>query len=557
MKYLYSFIAIAILLPQLAWANRISEVEDYYSERASKFIQSRFPNQPFTVIALVSVDKSDSKKSQSENLPYFDVVDKEQDIWSKADVPLSTLISYVDKVSIKVDLETDMEANELNALHTQLFEFLKLSTSSDKIEINKIKPRPVVATPKEEGTNWSKLILGMIGVGLVGLFILMQWSVRSLIKGLSTPISEIGKSTQSMASQNLSSALTSNSPIAKNSSTGAFSGDSSYESRRLYKEVFEETKDLFERPNIDLMDFLEEQGSKNPIAMTALFAEMKKEKLKELFSFGVGDWWFTALATPPHVNGDSLEVLHKLHRLKIKSQLSSHTPLNEVETKDFALILNRLDENELATVLKPHSFQTSEPLLHLLPKNKSMRVCKKLFPGNWAQFIEPKTAKQKISSSTIKQVQQKSLEIKPLRNTQAIDTFFNESEIEKYLDHANTWDEKEFYSALSAESPIRSRRQPFYTFFELGPEKFNLVLQELAIPELALILPDCERVESHKLFEALTERQRFRLREVFAQQKREGVRLENKIATKEKIRTLVEAVQQKVKTESDIEEKAA
>lgn len=553
MKHIYLLIAIALLLPQATWANRVSEVEDYYTERTSKFIQSRFPNQPFTVLAVVSIDKNESKKSQSENLPYFDVVDKEQDIWSKPDLPLSTLISYVDKVTIKVDLETTMEANELNALHNQLFEFLKLSTASDKIEINKIAPKPVVLAPKEEATNWWKFILGMVGAGLVGLFILMQWSVRSLIKGLSTPISEIGKSTQSLASQNFSAAAV---PKSISSSNYAKS-DSSYESRRLYKEVFEETKDLFERPSIDLMDFLEEEGALNPIAMTALFAEMKKEKLKELFAFGVGDWWFTSLATPPQVTGESLEVLHKLHRLKIKNQLSASTPLTDSETKDFALILNRLSENELETVLKPLSYQSAAPILHLLPVNKSMRACKKLFPGNWAQFIEPQNTKSKISPTTIKQIQQKSLEIKPLRSTQSIETFFNDSEIEKYLDNANTWDEREFYKALSEQSPIHKKRLPFYKFFDLNQEQFNLVLQEISVQELSLILPDCERVEGHKIFEGLTERQRFRLREIFALQPKDSSIVEAKNLAKLKVRTVMQSVVSQPTAIPQSEQKAA
>lgn len=552
MKYLYSLLILVVLSSQFALANRVSEVEDYYTERTSKFIQSRFPNQPFTVLAIVNIDKPESKKSQSENLPYFDVVDKEQDIWSKQDVPLSTLISYVDKVAIKVDLETDMEANELNALHNQLFEFLKLSTASDKIEIKKIPPKPIVPGPIQEAVNWWKFILGMVGAGLIGLFVLMQWSVRSLIKGLSTPISEIGKSTQSLASQNFSATAT-----PKNVSPSTGRRDSSYEARRLYKEVYEETKDLFERPSIDLMDFLEEEGGQNPTAMTALFAEMKKEKLKELFAFGVGDWWFTALATAPQVTNESLEILHKLHRLKIKNQLLSTASVSDAETKDFALILNRLNEEELETVFKAYPFQTSAPILHLLPVNKSVRVCKKLFPGNWAQFIELQTTKTKISPTTVKQVQQKSLDIKPLRNTQSIDSFFNETEIEKYLDHANTWDEREFYKALSPQSPLHAKRTPFFKFFDLNAEQFNLVIQEIPIQELSLILPDCERVEGHKLFESLTDRQRFRLREIFAQQPKGNVILEQKTIAKQKIRFVMDAVLARIDSAPQTEEKAA
>jgi hypothetical protein len=553
MKYLYSLVAILILIPAHSWANRVSEVEDYYTERTSKFIQSRFPNQPFTVLAIVNIEKPEAKKSQAENLPYFDIVDKEQDIWSKSDVPLSTLISYVDKVAIKVDLETDMEANELNALHNQLFEFLKLSTASDKIEIRKIAPKPIVPGPIQEAVNWWKFILGMVGAGLIGLFILMQWSVRSLIKGLSTPISEIGKSTQSLASQNFSAAAAPKRAMALSNSTS----DSSYESRRLYKEVFEETQDLFERPSIDLMDFLEEQGSLNPVSMTALFAEMKKEKLKELFAFGVGDWWFSALATAPQVTDESLEVIHKLHRLKIKNQMVTTPSLADAETKDFALILNRLNEEELETVLRAYPYQTAAPILHLLPVNKSMRVCKKLFPGNWAQFIEPQATKPKISASTLKQVQQKSLELKPLRDTDSIDTFFNESELEKYLDSANTWDEREFYKALSPQSPIHQKRTPFFKFFDLSPEQFNRTLQEIPVQDLSLILPDCERVEGHKIFESLTDRQRFRLREIFAQQPKGNIILEQKIEAKLRIRSVMEAVLSQASQQPEEEVKAA
>ncbi len=526
---------LILTLPLSAMANRVSEVEDYYTERISKFLQSRFPHQPFTVIVIVDVDKVDAKKAKAENLPYFDIVEKEQDIWNKSDVPLSTLISYVDKVAIKVDLETDMDANELNSLHNQLFEYLKLSTSSDKIEVNKIKPKPMLQAP---GSSVSWWVYGAIGlISFLSLLSLLQWSVRSLVKGLSTPLSELGKATQNLSSPNLGAGL---SPAETSLPMSGHRNDSSYESRRMFKELFEENKDLFERPTIEVMEFLEEEGAHNPMALTSLFAEIKKDKLKEFFAYGTGQWWYRTLSTAPQITNDSLDVLFKLHKLKIKNQLTSPTQtVVDAEMKDFAVILNRLNESQIESLLKPFPFQTAIPILHLLPKSKAMKVCKNLFPGSWAQFIDPNQPKGKISNQQVKQIQQKALELLPLRNTQSLEAFFSDIEIEKYLDVANTWDEREFYKALTDNSNIKKVRTPFYKLFDLTTEDFNSLLQQIPVHDLVYILPDCERAEGNRIFEQLTERQRFRLRELMKRASAEKIPFEKKIAVKNQIRHLI------------------
>lgn len=554
MRQIITLFLMMLLAPAMSWANRVAEVEDYYSERVSKFIQSRFPNQAFTVMTLVDVAKPAKSESKSTSLPYLEIVDKETDIWSKADVPLSTLVSYVDKVSIKVDLENDLDANELNLLHTQLFEYLKLSSATDKIEIKKMIV-PVKPQDKNKQTNWWLLGSAIAAASLFVLFMLVSWGIRSLVKGLSTPLSEIGKSAQHLANNPI--ANTTSFQEQKSLGTTAGRSDSSYESRRLFKEMFEENKEVFEKPSLEILDFLENEGRQNPASLTALFVEIKKDNLRDLFSFGTGDWWFEALAQPPQITDSSLDVLYRVHQLKIKNQFADGKKwVVDSDLKDFPLILNRLSENQLETILKGYSFSEVAPLLRCLPKSKGMKVCKSLFPGNWAQFLDIPSGKEKISSSMAKQIQTKALQLYPLRDVKSIETFFNQVEIERYLDNSNTWDEREFYKALAPDSSIKQKRQPFYALFDLPPEAFKALVESVSIQDWALVLRDCERQESSKIFDVLTERQRFALRELLKNSHPNKTNSELKALTKLRIVNLM-IQQQNIKNTIESEQKAA
>ncbi len=538
-----------------AHADRVAEVEDYYTERTSKFIQSRFPSQAFTVIVLVEAQRSQNKKEKAENLPYFDAVEKEHDVWNKAEVPLSTLISFVDKVSIKVELESAMEEKEVQILQAQLFDYLKLSTASDKIEIIKIPLRPSNQVKQEAPapTNW--WLWAGFAIALMSLFFaFMQWSVRSLIKGLSQPLADLNKSSQTLATHGFNSRESS--PTTSSWSGTQNSSDSSYESRKMFKELFTETKILFENPTLELMEFLEEEGQRNPAAMSVVFAELDKESLKDLYAYGTGDWWYYALATPPQVSPAAIDVIFKIHKLKIKNELSTSVPM-DADLKDFSIVLNRLNDEELAQVLKPSGYMPSSFVLQLLAKNKAMRICKNIYPGNWAQFVDPLSPKGKMNSQQMKELKKEALKVRPLREMKAVDAFFSEIEIEKYLDMASTWDEREYYKVLKEDSRTKKSRVPFFNLFEISKEAFGEILQEISLDEIALIYGDCEIKECARFYEQLTERQRFRLKEILNQKEKVPFADEAKRGVKNKVRLLLEQQQKaNVVAQTEIQEAA-
>ncbi len=523
-----------------AHASRITEIEDYFTERTSEFIKHRYPNRPYTVYVKAEADEESTtrnKKIQSTQLPYMDSMEGQTDFWSRKDIPLSTLITYLDSVVIRVDIDANLSQNEINEIHNQMFEYLKLSNASDRIEIRKMD-----WISNSEAVERRMWIIGGIAAPFVLMlvfFLLTSFGVRSLVKGLSGPITEIGKSTQNFAANALTLASGRTDQSQKNisnSSDGSYgpSNDSNYELRKAFKELVSDNLNLFSQPTPDLIDFLEREGKSSPEAMGSILSMLDRDTLKNLFQFGYGDWWFDALAHHSGPTNEAISILNKVGFLKMRQQFNetSKRPI-DARIKDLSLILNRLNSQELETVARQYNLKKILPIFSLLSKEKCMRACKQAYPGEWGSII----LDQNVSVPDFEiaqEIQKKALQIKPLRDEKMVENFFVNLDYQRYLDGAHTKDEKEFYRALPESSPLK-KRTPFYSIFESGPELLKEITADVALNDWALAMKDCERIDSIKIFDLLSERQRYFLRNMITSTKNGDIILEEKIQAKRRI----------------------
>lgn len=524
-------IALLFLMAVPVQASRTPEIEQYYIDKVSSLLKTRFPETPFTVF--VSVDTGDRNKeisrkkeirrgeTSSVQLPYLDVADEDVSIWDRTDVSLGTLIGLLDHVSIKVQIDSSVKESELKDLQLNIAKQLKLDANADSIEIARVD---YTKAEKQSQKMWI-LIWTLLGFALfAGIFwYLSKLGVKQLVKGLAQPISEIGKSTQEFANSALNLAADmaqpptlGNGPVSVSNieSDHLSHGSNLIEIRKSALELIQRNQEMFKNPDARFLSFLEQQGLENPMQVGAILIELDQESIKTLYKYGSGDWWFVALASPASLTPSSIKILNEIDRLRLRWNFEDTNRANQKSNLEAGIILSRLNEKEMVSLLKDVSLEEAEPILHLLPRSQFLSVAKKTYPGQWAKFLDgKKQALTAIKPGLIEKLLKKAVEIKPLRKEEQIQSFFADLDLVKYLDIADPRDERDFYMALPADSKIKTDRVPFYSVFDASQDVKKMLSGEIHAKDWAIVLAGCESNDQRAMLESFPDRLKFLVKE--------------------------------------------
>ncbi len=513
-----------------ALGSRVLEIEEFYRSKVSEMLQTRFPQTPYSVFVSIDTGQPDSLrrdlrgKSEQTKLPYWYDEDSEKiDLWERMDVPLGVLIKQVRSVTVSLKVDATLNEAELEDLKDNLAKHLKLDASSDRIEITRMN-----WTDQDRYRNL-KWVGGSIAIGMM-LLLISGWlvskiAIARLVKGLTKPISEIGQSTQKFANQALNLASDLNgSQNRKERNFNSENADSVQlpadinlvETREAALELLERNQGFFDGPDADFMDFLERHGEKDPVTMGSILAELPKESLRNLFQFGVGSWWYKAIAHPAPLTIHSLSLLSEIDRLRLRRHFSNRTQgIEKNEYRQFALILNRLKKDVLVDILSGNSLDKVGPVLNLVPKETSLAVAKTLFPGQWAIFLSPTQAKDWVlDPNFLKTIENKALEVSPLRGNEEIAGFFEDLDLVRYLDTASPRDERDFYTVLPKNSRIVKERHPFYSILDASDDHIKVISGLFSPREWAIGLAGCDPSEKRHILEKFPERLRQQVIEV-------------------------------------------
>lgn len=527
--------AILVLVSTMAHASRVPEIEQYYIDKVSGLLKTRFPDTPFTVYAQVDVGdrKEVSRKKEirrgdttTVQLPYLEVEDSDEDmsVWNRTDIPLGTLIGLLEKVVIKIQIDSSVEETELKELQENIAKQLKLDASADSIEVARVGFNQ---NEKKAQKLW--LVVGMfaaiLSIAAVFWFLARQ-SVKALVSGLSQPISEIGKSTQEFANSalNMAADLSQQGSVSDKTS-GATTpeedlslGSNLIEIRKSALELITRNHEMFKNPDSRFLSFLELQGSENPTQVGAILAELDQESIKTLFKFGWGAWWFTALASPAPLTPTSIRILSEIDRLRLRWHFNDDSQSTaKKKNQEAGLVFGRMNDDELVSVLKDVTLPDAEPILDLLPRSQALSVAKKLYPGQWAKLLENHKSLSIVKPELVEKLMKKAIETKPLRKEDEIQGFFADLDLVKYLEIAPPRDERDFYTVLPKESKIKAERFPFYKVFDAPNDVKKLMGADINAKDWAYILAGCETSDQRSMLEAFPDRLRFMIQECIAE----------------------------------------
>lgn len=529
--------AILVFIATVANASRIPEIEQYYIDKVSSLLKTRFPETPFTVFVQVDVGdrkNEDSRKKEirrgdvsTVQLPYLEVEDDEDiSVWNRTDVPLGTLVGLLERVVVRVQIDSTVDESELKDLQDNLAKQLKLDAKADTIEIARV---PFNQAEKQKQKLWWVLGMFMMILAVSTVFyFLARHSVRALVKGLAQPISEIGKSTQEFANSALNMAADLSQPSSvsgKSSGDGATNaedelslGSNLIEIRKSALELITRNQNMFKNPDSRFLSFLEQQGTDNPTQMGAILAELDQEAIKTLYKYGWGTWWFTALASPAPLTPTSIRILSEIDRLRLRWHFNDDEGSEyKKSNQEAGLVFGRLNDDELVTLLKDVQLGDAEPIFDLLPRSQALSVAKKLYPGQWAKLLETNKSAgvlHVLNAGLVEKLTKKALEIRPLRKEVQIQNFFADLDLVKYLDIATPRDEKDFYMVLPKDSKIKAERFPFYEVFEASAEVKKMMGADINAKDWAYVLMGCEQSDQKVMLEAFSDRLRFMIQEI-------------------------------------------
>lgn len=536
-----------IFASSIGHTSRLVEVEDYFSTKTSDFVKTRFPNRPFTVyVKLEQGDDVENRqkkiKTESTPLPYLDIVEEEiETIWNNPEIPVANLIGYLKSIYFKVDIDSDLEANEIETFKEDLFKSLKLSPISDKIEVAKM--------------NWLKnpdaferrMWLGFAALSPLLIFIIFflisKLSTKALIKGLADPISNISKTTQNLAANafagniptTTANTLTSNNDPSSNSFNGSY-----IEIKKTFLEELNKNIDFFENINVENFEFLESLGKTNPALAGSLLTNLNKPTLEKLFSYSRNDWWLEAITKPIDVNFETLKVINEIKNILNKNNFSFRKkPFLNSKYANLDLVLSRLTEKEIGPLIKELPFEKSIGILKLLPYQKGLKIAKYVYPGQWGAFFSS-DSKTAIEDRLAEKLLGDALKICPLRKIDEISKFLSDLENKKYLSLCSNLDEREFYRVLPQDSKLRERKT-LYSLFEKPNEFIKEIINEITLNDISVIMTFCDRDECGKIFTQLNERQVFNLKKVIDSHKKNPVSQNERALVKEKVLNLLEA----------------
>ena len=483
---------------------RVAELEDKMTRDASSYLKGRFPNSPFMVS--VSIDplrrveiKSASGGSGEAELPYLDwqSSDEVRDEWDDPQVSLGALMLRVKRATVSISLPSSTLDDEAREIKDSIFNFLHLTPARDEVVIERRK----WSDGRQGQWIWIGAAAFLIALVLGGMHLIHRSAASKLASAL-------------VASRNQSAAGgPSAGPIAVDAQGGtgmgghdasSSSGDVSFSDPIRIRELTVRLIDSIigdeAFPNLSDMLVLDQLGLHNPGQLGALLTEFPLNHQKALFARSSGMHWLEAFRKPGGLD---------LHTLKVLQSLSHN--IRDPQAKDLQEVLIQVWrlEGQMTAFIQRLNHSNAIALLSGLPKNISIGVARKAFPGNWAVLLDMNHKPPQLSANEIKTLSAAALAMRPLQNFSDIQRYRNEVEMIEYLKGIDIAEEREIYGASPKDSMIHRIRKPFFPVFDQHESVLRELIAKASLNDWALSLFNVNRQERRVVESLFTEKQRY------------------------------------------------
>ena len=497
---------------------RVAEMEDSLRQKASTYLKSRFPDQPFLVnISVDALRRSTSKNGEeNEKLPFFDMASDEiQDEWDDPNVSLQQLQLRTNKIVVGISVSDSISDTEVSEVKENIVQTLHLTPARDEVKV--------------ESKNWKVgsnrylqtiMVFGIAVLFLIGLYFInrqfTQKITRALAEGAKNSATSvngsIASSSQNMGGNNDSENHDHHPKPSKNgiklSDPIKINEILSYTVKTL------EAKAGF--PSMKDMVVLDEYGLNSPDQLGAILAELNPEMRMKLFSLSTGEWWLEAMMHPAHFEFEHLEFLQKLAKQPVSSKSSI--------MNDMLIKVWRLNE-KLPDFLRTLQKDVGLTILSFLPKGKAVDAARRAYPGGWADLLDPEFVRTILSDEECAVISSKALSLRPLQNPLAFEKHKLEMELREFLLKASIEEEREIYMASKHDSAIHEHRPPFYKVLESDEEILKGFVSRFSPEQWAFALFNVSQSDRKKIQMYFSEKQNFMFIENMKRQDRSHDRI--------------------------------
>jgi hypothetical protein len=476
---------------------RVAELEQYLANQAHNYLSSRFPGMPFLVNVKVDPmfrNERNANGVKGEQLPYFDLSSEEiVDEWDDPAKPLNQLQRRVRKTVVTIAVPNQLPEAEAVEIRESTVNFLHLNAARDEVYINRKAWRTY-------NIQWLEVLL--IGTGILFFLMGMLWINRISSNKIAKALEE---SARKSGGGGGGAAVPTTSAGGETKSNRGGGGEFQMHDPVKLKDLAVRTIDtLCTAPgfpsHLDVFE-LNEIGKRDTAALGAILVEFPQAVQDKLFAYSMEDTWLQALNEPGAMDFESLMVLRKLLRNKHAEEESAWS----------ALLLStwRLTQQERIDFLQKVSKDEAIAILKALPKGIALNTARKLFPGGWAQVLEPSAKEVSVDAKRCETLCNIAQSVRPLRTRSLLAQYREELELLSHLLTADPYEEREIYQVLSKDSRIPSVRPPFFKLFDQEEETCRLVFSAFAVGLWAKVLADMKPTERQKIEAFLSEKQRF------------------------------------------------
>lgn len=535
------FFLLILLSTSLSWAQsepkepRVIELEEKIEADTAKYLNQRFPGNPYFIKVDIQPLRADLKKGEyTENLPYLNYETEEfVDAWGDPNISISYLRNRVKKISLDISVSESLKDSDVVEIKDSLMSFLKLISFRDEIKVERKLKVDKASTPE-----YVYYLLGGLVVLLFGIGLWLRISIKTIAKSVVGQGSSTSAIAPSMMPSRDNSASENNLTVKD---VPPIRGDINFfDPIKLIEVLHLKIKQVVSAthfPTLKDMIILESLSDINPGALGALVSEFPQETQKAIFQLGRNEKWIEAFAYPTKIDQSVFQCLEDISR-------SKDVKKTDVEFENLLIQLWRLGD-KLTVFLKEINPDHAFCILGRLPKSIALKYGKKAYPGNWGKILEDSHSNIVIDTNLVREYLKKALSMNPPLEYSFVESYKKEKEVMEYVRTASIEDERDIYETLSQNSFIIKTRAPFYRVFELDEQKFQKISEQFNIQEWALALINCSRSYIKHYADTLDEKKKYMFSVSLKQFDEKNIKANDQMIIREKIahfsKTLIES----------------